>query len=193
MTEKERPDIRAEEQEHNQVYESQGIKPDRRNFFTHDTPQFSDVDGRISSIRTSNLELKFQRRVQPFLHCGGSNKGVDPLPSKGESVLRPTATVVLIFCAGTLQAQAPLDTARVLSGVANQVVVLGKKHGDSIWGHAGTASFCQTGRTVTVFKDGAVVDTTTTGHAGMWSVPSSGSGSYTASIAASPATGCSTR
>lgn len=46
---------------------------------------------------------------------------------------RSATTVVLLLCATTLRAQAPLDTARALSTVANQVVVLGKKHGDSVW------------------------------------------------------------
>jgi len=63
------------------------------------------------------------------------------------------------------------------------------KHHDTIWGHVGTASFCQEGRTITVSQNGSVVDTTASGHAGMWSVPASGSGSYTAAVAQSPATG----
>ena len=63
------------------------------------------------------------------------------------------------------------------------------KHDDSIWGHAGTSSFCQEDRNITVFHDGSSYATTTSGHAGMWSVGSGGSGSYYATVDESHRTG----
>lgn len=63
------------------------------------------------------------------------------------------------------------------------------KQNDSIWGHVGSSSFCQEDRNVTVFHDGSSYSTTTSGHAGMWSVASDGSGSYYATVDESHTTG----
>lgn len=63
------------------------------------------------------------------------------------------------------------------------------KHADSIWGHVGTSSFCQENRTVEVFKNGSSIGTTLSGHAGMWSVASQGSGDYYATVAESHTVG----
>jgi len=61
------------------------------------------------------------------------------------------------------------------------------KKTDTFDGHAGTASVCQEGRSVHVFKvtggGNVPVGNATTGHAGMWSgVHASGSGSYFATV-----------
>jgi hypothetical protein len=63
------------------------------------------------------------------------------------------------------------------------------KHGDSIWGHLGTSSFCQQGRTVQVFKDGVSIGSTVSGHAGMWSMGATGDGGYQAVATQSVSTG----
>ncbi|HEY2803614.1 MAG TPA: hypothetical protein VGJ67_06810 [Actinomycetota bacterium] len=68
------------------------------------------------------------------------------------------------------------------------------KKTDSFDGHAGTASVCQEGRTVHVFKatggGNVPVGSATTVHAGMWSgVHSPGPGSYFATVDQSSAGG----
>jgi hypothetical protein len=57
-----------------------------------------------------------------------------------------------------------------------------RQHG--LWGHVGTASVCQEGRQITIHASGGgVVGTAVSGHAGMWSGVSVGSGSYYATVA----------
>jgi len=63
------------------------------------------------------------------------------------------------------------------------------KKADEIWGHLGTSSFCQEGRSVQVFKDGSSVGTVVSEHAGMWSIPAGGAGNYHAVAAQSHSTG----
>ena len=63
------------------------------------------------------------------------------------------------------------------------------KKSNEIWGHLGTSSFCQEGRTVEIFKDGSSIGSVVSVHAGMWSILSTGAGSYYAVAAESHSTG----
>ena len=63
------------------------------------------------------------------------------------------------------------------------------KKANEIWGHLGTSSFCQEGRSVQVFKDATSIGSVVSVHAGMWSIPATGAGSYQAVAAESHSTG----
>jgi hypothetical protein len=57
-----------------------------------------------------------------------------------------------------------------------------KKTG-TLWGHVGTASVCQEGRQITIHSSGGgTVGSAVSGHAGMWSGVTVGSGSYYATV-----------
>jgi hypothetical protein len=60
----------------------------------------------------------------------------------------------------------------------------------TLWGHVGTASFCQEGRQITIHTSGgAVVGSAVSGHAGMWSGVPVSAGSYYATVSQMHETG----